>query len=414
MTIVYMDIVCEWKLLAALTDPRHFDHILSVKPELFTHDRKNVLTAIQKCYLTYQGVTPEGIEAFLGKASPNELDSAVVSVVDPLIDRLHTIAIRRQLIEKARELEVIAEQTELNLDCVHSTLEFVPLLQEEDSSIISGSQELLTRYKRKKDGTYNFISTGFPLLDSFLGGEYPAELTLLGGEPGTGKTAFAFDSMLNMAMNHDIPSGMINLEMSKDLIVMRGAANLADVDAEDIMVGSLSDADELRFEDALNKINELPIHVISIRGANVTTVIGHVRSLAHKGCKVIFIDHLQLIESDNDNRNQALGEITLALKNAASKFHVKVVILTQLTDKGGGKYVVRDSGDVESKVDTFIVMIAEDDSPVRRIKFRMEKNRNGKLGEFPLLFFSTRQRFVDATQKQAYTGDTQRLSMAAD
>lgn len=406
MTInVYFDSVAEWKLLAALTDPRHFDHILSVKPDLFTHDRKQVLIAIQQSYLTYQDVTPESIEAFLGKTSPTELDVAVVSTVEPLIDRLHNVAIRRQLIEKARELEVIAEGSTLNLDTVNAALEFVPLLQEEDSSIIEGSNELLTRYKRKKDGSYQFISTGYQILDTYLGGEYSAELTLLGGEPGTGKTAFAFDSMLNMAINHTIPSGMINLEMSKDLIVMRGAANLADVDAEDIMIGALSDADELRFEDAINRINELPIHVISIRGANVTTVIGHVRTLARKGCKVIFIDHLQLIESDNDNRNQALGEITLALKNAASKFHIKIVILTQLTDKGGGKFVVRDSGDVESKVDTFIIMIAEDDSPVRRIKFRMEKNRNGKLGEFPMLFYSTRQRFVDATQRVSVAAD---------
>lgn len=399
MTInVYLDSVAEWKLLAALTDKKHFDYILSLKPDLFTNDRRNVLSAIQQCYLTYQDITPEGIEAFLGKPSPTELDVSIANTIEPLVDRLHSVAIRRQLVEKSRELQSIAESQTLNLDTVHTALEFIPLLQEEDSSIVSGSNELLTRYKRKKDGSYQFISTGFPILDTYLGGEYAAELTLLGGEPGTGKTAFAFDSMLNMAFK-DIPSGMINLEMTKDLIVMRGAANLADIDAEDIMVGALNDEEESRFELALNQINDLPIHVISIRGANVTAIIGHVRILARKGCKVIFIDHLQLIESENDNRNQALGEITLALKNAASKFHVKIVILTQLTDKGGGKFVVRDSGDVESKVDTFIVMIATGDAPIRRIIFRMEKNRNGKLGEFPMLFYSTRQRFVDAAQR---------------
>lgn len=408
---MFIDSVAEWRLLAALTDKKHYDHILSIKPELFTNDRKLLLSAIQQCYLTYQSVSPEGIEAFYGKIAPAELDVSIVDTVEPLVDRLHTIAIRRQLIEKSRELQVIAEQQTLNLDSVHSALEFIPLIQDEDDSILSGSQELLTRYKRKKDGKYEFISTGFPMLDSYLGGEYAAELTLLGGEPGTGKTAFAFNSMINMAFQ-GIPSGMINLEMTKDLIVMRGAANLADVDAEDIMVGALSDDEEKRFEYAVNTINSLPIHVISTRGINVTTLIGHIRSLSRKGCKVIFIDHLQLIESDNDNRNQALGEITLALKNAASKFHVKVVILTQLTDKGGGKYVVRDSGDVESKVDTFFVMIANGDEPIRRITFRMEKNRNGKLGEFPMLFYSTRQRFVDATSKPN-TGETVRL-MAAD
>jgi replicative DNA helicase len=220
---------------------------------------------------------------------------------------------------------------------------------------------------------------------------------LIGGTPGTGKTTLALCAMSRMARKYGTRSTMLNLEMNKDRLISRMAADLAEVDYSDILSGALTDEENLRVQHALKEIVNLPIDIVCARGKDVGWLISKVREHALQGSKVFFVDHLQLIESSNEDRNTALGDITLALKNASNKFGVRVIILTQLTDKGGGKWVVRDSGAVDSKVDTFMIMEAENDYDTRSIRFKLPKNRDGKPSDtgFTMILNAPWQRFVD-------------------
>lgn len=395
MTVnVHLDTVLEWRLLAALTDPKFADYIYRVTPALFTNERVKLFDAIKQSHMAYGSVTPESIQIYYGKEAPQEIEVSVVQDIVPIIDRLHTIAIRRQLKEKGQRLQQIADQPTLSLDEVQSTLEFSPLMREESAELADGTQEFLAKYRLKKNRNYEYISTGFDTLDEYLGGEWSVGFTLLGGLPGTGKSALVTQSQLEMAIQHNIASMQINLEMEKGAIIKRMAANIANIPSDDITIAALTDEEEARLERAINQINSLPIKILCNSDMDVTRIVGYIKEYSQKGIKVFFVDHLQLIQSSNDNRNNALGDIAWALKIAAHKYQVRIILLTQLTKKDG-KYVVRDSGEVESKAEVFFSLFAESADLRRVIKVEFMKNRDGRLGEFPLIFESRYQRFID-------------------
>lgn len=394
-----IDVTLEMRVLAHLADDRYSSYITKVKDRLFTFERKNLYHAIRNSYNEWGRVTPESVERYTNKPYPTELDAVFIgNNLDILLDNLHLIALRREAYEKGQELISLSGNTDLTMEQVNKVLEFSPLLEEDTGDLAEAAQDLINQYRLKKSGQYQFIRTGFVTLDSWLGSQWPAETMLIGGTPGTGKTTLALCSQLRMAKKHGIRSTMINLEMSKDRLIARIAADIAEVDYSEILSGSLrSEEEEERFVSAVNEITELPIDIVCARGKDVGWIVSKIREYALQGSKVFFIDHLQLIQSDNDNRNQALGDITLALKNASAKYGVRVIILTQLTDKGGGKFTVRDSGEVDSKVDTFMIMEAESDSDTRHIRFKLPKNRDGKVSDtgFTMLLNAPWQRFID-------------------
>lgn len=394
-----IDFSAEWRSLAALANPVNYDKITKLSDQLYTHDRKPVFEAMRQMWQDTNAITLHELKYYLRKDVPQELAAPQNVNLDVLIAELQRCAIRRQLDTKAKILAQLAEQDEPDLDQIKQELEFTPVDTTEDSSTITGVANFLTTLNHKSTGVYQFVSTGFPTLDSYLGGEWCKRgLTILGALPGTGKTALAFQSMMLMAQKNNTPSLMINLEMSKERIIQRGVANLANVDGDNLATGMLDDNEKECVEVAAQAITKLPIYIISNSDLDVTRIVGHIKDHAAKGVKVIFVDHLQLIRSSNENRNSALGEIAWALKMAADKYDVRVIVLTQLTDKNG-RYVVRDSGDVESKADVFMILTSDSAGDIRRVTVQFMKNRDGKLGEFPFIFHAKYQRFADAAER---------------
>ncbi len=393
MISTFVNPTLEWKTLAALAN-KESDLVTKLRPDLFTNDRYALFDAMRQAYTVYGEITPETIEVYLKKPCPSEIDVPYGTNIEAAITDLQRLAIKRQLKSKAEHLAAIADEHDPNLDTVLDVLQFSPMTDDQDSSLDDGMHMFLANLQRKLDGGYKFVSTGYKTLDLYLNGEWPIGLTLLGGLPGTGKTAFSFDSMLKMAIQNDTKSLLICQEMLKSQIIARGIANLANIDSDDLALGNLTDEEKQRVESTAQRILSLPIHIIDTPVLNVMQIIGIIKDHVRLGVKVVFIDHLQLIATQNDNRNHALGEIAWALKSCSKNLGVRIILLTQLTDKAGG-YVVRDSGEVESKADTFIIMDSESKEMCRDIGYAFKKNRDGKLGQFSMLFNSRFQRFED-------------------
>lgn len=391
----YMDSGFEWKVLAALKEPKNYDHIYKMSDALFTNERVPVFEAMKTAFMSYGDIAYESIARCLKKDVPTQLDIPQNVSIDAAIEELQRLAIKRQLKEKASSIAALAEQHEPSLDSIHAELEFQPILTEDDSSLTPGVQRFLSELNHKMTGKYEFVSTGFPNLDLYLGGEWKRKgLTVIGALPGTGKTALAFCSMLKMS----VPSLMINLEMAKEEIIQRGVSNLTGIDNDFLTIGAINQDQVTLVEEKTNYINNLPLYIIDTPGLNVTQIIGHIKEHVKKGVRVVFIDHLQIIAwSGEGTENDALGKIAWALKECAKKLDIAVILLSQLTHKDG-TYHTRGSGEVESKSDVFMFMLAEDTSAdVRTIILKFKKNRGGRIGEVPMLYHSTVLRFSDGT-----------------
>src|SRR6202790_2558435 len=105
------------------------------------------------------------------------------------------------------------------------------------------------------------ISTGYGELDKLLSGLQPSELIILAARPSQGKTALALNFAENIAIRGGQPVAIFSLEMSKESLLQRLLASVAEVDAHKFRSGHLSREDWRRMTDALGTIANAPLWV---------------------------------------------------------------------------------------------------------------------------------------------------------
>jgi replicative DNA helicase len=154
--------------------------------------------------------------------------------------------------------------------------------------------------------------------------------------------------------------------------------------------------------ETMDHIASLPFHQIdNPRGdlSDLKALI--VKMVKVYGCKLIFIDHLQLIRvaGYKNGKVQEMGEITRALKLFTKEFNVPIVLLSQLNrmlenrqDKRPHLSDLRESGDIEQDAD-LVMFVYRDEYyyPDTTLKPKImeiitAKNRHGNIGTVELYY----------------------------
>jgi replicative DNA helicase len=404
MNNTFVDTRLEWKGLSGLTSQKYDSYVSRTPDMFFTQERVQVLNAIKSAHSTY-GYTEEGtlsresIEAMLGRY-PAELDVPVNVDFVPIYDQLENLSIKRELYRKGQELIRISETAVPDIDQVATLFEEMPHTSVLDPDLDSGAQNYLDVFGRKYDNTYTYLNTGLPDLDMSLGGEWPrASCTVLGGLPGAGKSIFALNCMLNAAQEYGTSSALMAYEMTKEAHINRAVSKLTMLPKDDLTVGAVSKEEKQLVEHTVNHIRNLPIKILESRKLGLTGLLSAMRTLRVKhGVEVFYIDHLQLVPVPNgEGRNEGLGTITQALDQFGKAQNCSVVLLTQLTIKNG-TVVVRDSGNVESAVETFMYLSTDSQESTRTVTMHFNKNREGQLIDCPFIFYGAFQTFLGTQQ----------------
>src|SRR5260221_1298654 len=87
------------------------------------------------------------------------------------------------------------------------------------------------------------IPTGYVELDKLTSGLQPSELLILAARPSQGKTALALNLAENIAIRSGQPVAVFSLEMSKESLLQRLVASVAQIDAHKFRTGHLSRED---------------------------------------------------------------------------------------------------------------------------------------------------------------------------
>ena len=261
------------------------------------------------------------------------------------------------------------------------------------------------------------VSTGFSSLDNKLAGLHDSNLIILAARPGIGKTTFALNIALNVAMKEKKTVGFFSLEMSKEELVDRLLVGQADIDAWRLKTGKLSDEDFKRLTEAMGDLSEAPIYIDDSPGISILEMRTKARKLKiEKNLKLLIVDYLQLADSGRryDNRVQEVSLISQGLKNLARELKIPVIAVSQLSraveQRGTRKPQLadlRESGAIEQDADIVAFLYQEEDSEdlidkdKRVIKLLIAKHRNGPTGEIDLMFKANRVKFfgVDNTSK---------------
>lgn len=251
--------------------------------------------------------------------------------------------------------------------------------------------ELVDNYVRKLNEKPKYIPSGIPVLDKHLH-LAPGNLFIIGGRPSAGKTALSLQMACEQA-RRGLRVCYFSLETDPDTLTARIISNRLAVPLADVKSKTVPQSDL----DSLADLHKLPLFIRSASGKGT----GWIKAQAQRmKAQVIFIDYLQLLTASMaKDRYQQITSISIALHELAQTTGILVVALAQLNRNAAhaspSTADLKESGQLEQDADA-ILLLSADKEEYQAI---LAKNKEGKIGEIPLTFDKTRQRFLAVTSE---------------
>jgi len=380
------------------------------------HERRDPVDFIT---LTTELGQLDHLEAVGGGAYISQLISAVPSAisVESYGRLVEQTAVRRRLLGAAGDIARFAYDEKLPVDQVvdHAEKALFGVSQKRSTRDLQPIQEIVPSYYDHIEYLYEHrgelmgVPSGFRDLDRVLGGFQRSDLLILAARPGVGKTSLMLTFALRAAEKRKVVA-LFSLEMSAEQLVQRLVAQVSGIDAQRLRMGQLKDEEWPAFAEAIGHLSELPIYIDDTPSITVLQLRTKCRRLtSERGLDMIFVDYLQLMDSDfrSDNRVQEVSYISRSMKGLAREIDVPLMTASQLSraveqrqDKHPVLSDLRDSGSLEQDAD--IVMFIYRDELYNENTERLNiadlmiaKHRSGPTGTVQLYFRKHLAQFSD-------------------
>ena len=273
------------------------------------------------------------------------------------------------------------------------------------SSDISPISQVLVRADAVAEGAESpdTIATGFPSLDKILGGGVRrGDLVVLGGDVGSGKSAFSLAIAMRVAQRRQ-QVAFYSGEMSSERLLERALAIEGRVRIDDLRQGVPNEvaraavgAAAVRLRDQMPRLEALPIGGIP---ALLTAIEGDKLDL-------LIVDSLQWLATGSKRMDEELADAIRRLKSLALERHLAILTtshLPNLTAREDRRPHLDDFGalgTVKQHADVVLALFREDMYDRRReiegaTELLIRKNRNGGTGYVDLYFYAQWMRFED-------------------
>ncbi len=274
-------------------------------------------------------------------------------------------------------------------------------------------------------GEISGLPTGFADFDKMTMGLHAAEMVVIAARPSMGKTALAMNMAEHVAVDQKQPCLIFSLEMSSQQLVQRLLCSRARVNLERIRDGFLSERDLTSITDTARELKDAPIFIDDTPSLSVLEMRAKARRLkAKEDIKLIVIDYLQLCRSTSrraqDNRQLEIAEISSGIKALAKELDIPIIVLAQLNRnpeaRSGGRprlSDLRESGSIEQDADLVGLLVraeyyAEDEDAKEESENQatliIAKQRNGPVGDVPLVFLKKYTRFENSSRQEEPAG----------
>jgi replicative DNA helicase len=254
------------------------------------------------------------------------------------------------------------------------------------------------------DETLLGLPTGFARFDDLTAGLHSGHLVIVGGRPGMGKSALAFNVAQNLALRGGHPVGIWSLEMTEQEVALRMLCSEAEVPSAVLTKGHLSQAQWSRVVRAGRALAAAPLYVDDTGGLSITQLEGRIRrACGEQSLALAVVDYLQLVQPPagrrQENRNIEVGLVSGTLKALAKDLHIPIMALSQLsresTRRAGSRPTLadlRDSGAIEADADLVALMhrehVYDPKAPPTDTEAIIAKYRHGPTGAVRLLWIS--------------------------
>ena len=276
--------------------------------------------------------------------------------------------------------------------------------------VVQKAIEIIDNNYKRKGSDYSGVSSGFKDLDNMTDGFQKSEMIIIGARPSMGKTALALSMMEHIAIDKRIPCGFFSLEMAADQITQRILSQVAQIPGTKLRNGMLKMSDFKELQNAAGKCYDAPLYIVDTPNMKLLDL----RAMARRMCvnhkvKIIFIDYIGLITSENDSAPvyEQQSAVSKSLKSLARELEIPIVVLCQVSRTAEGDEPnlaqLRGSGSIEQDADVVMFIHGiktkqtegEEYNPVQDRKIIVAKQRNGPIGDVDLLFLSNFTKFVN-------------------
>ena len=354
----------------------------------------------QKYLLELMEITP---------TAANVLEYAAIVRDRALLRRLGEVAreISSMVNEGAGEAETLLEAAERKIYALRqgrNASGLTPI-----STVIAGVYTTLSELAAS-DGEVPGLSTGLADLDSRILGLNPSDLILIASRPGMGKTSIALNMAVHVAEHSEKAVAVFSLEMSKEQLASRLISSRGLIDSQKLKTGRLSQEEWRRVGEAAADISRTNMLIDDNSTLTVADMNAQCRRVKNLG--LVVIDYLQLMQSagsgHNENRQQAVSDMSRMLKIMAKELNVPVICLSQLSRANESRQNkrpmlsdLRESGAIEQDADIVIGLYRDGyyntESPTpNEAEAIVLKNRHGEVGTVPLTWLPQYTTYANA------------------
>lgn len=270
------------------------------------------------------------------------------------------------------------------------------------------------------------LPSGFHGLDRMTGGMQGPLLVVVAGRPSMGKSAFLWNVAEHIAVTLRKPVLGFSLEMTVKELATRMVCARAKVNLQRVRDGYLSQHQVAKtLPNAVSSVAGAPIYLDETPGLSIQELRVRARRFvrAHPDTAAIFVDYLQIMKSTTrqaqGNRAMEIADISGGLKNLAKELGRPIIVGAQINRDSDGAAQkpklsnLRESGSIEQDADWVIILhrkwyYTRDDDDKGKASVDLAKQRNGPVGDFPLVFVDELGRFENNPGEELYSNDARR------
>ncbi len=361
-----------------------------------------------------------------------------------------TIKTAMYVIELAKKRELIALTTNTTIRAYEDTTDVFDLVSKVQKGIVEIlsikmskstkfsdiAQKTYEEIVNKKEGALPGIQSKFRNINTLTGGYRRGTLRTVAGRPGMGKSIHLVNESMHIAaMGYYV--AIFSLEMPANEIITRQMSISTQIETWKLDKNTMSNEELLVLQKFVETSVNTKIDIDDSGNVDYLYLLTQIKKIKLKnqirdkdctGLDIVFIDYLQLMKLDNENRNIGLGEITRQLKSLSKELDICIVLYSQLNrsveGRGGDKRPIlsdlKESGSIEEDSDVveFIYRaekygITENDkgeSTVGIMEIITEKNRQGGSGTTEVKFLPTISTIIDKSLGSAFISTSNNIN----
>lgn len=331
--------------------------------------------------------TPSGGLAYVGSLANNTPSAANIAayagiVRDHAMRRRAKLALHNaiaQLDEQPIEQAITATMTSLQ-NLAHNGTEDVPFSAALDQAMTDAEAAM----KRRASGTMLGCSTTFPTLDRLTGGLHGSKMIVLGGRPGTYKSAIAWQILLRAA-SRGTPVGIVSLEMNHTELASRALAHELKIDGHAFVSGDRRVVEEVQHRQDPD-MRQWPIRIDS-RSTKLGQIMARIIEWKYRyDIQLACLDHIQLVAHEkSQNRFLELSEVSRQMKLLAMRLDIPILVLSQLSrdvekeNRRPRDSDLRECGNLEQDADIIVFTHCEKGKGIEEDRYELilSKQRGG-------------------------------------